>query len=62
MAKTVTVNIVAKVTADVELGKNETIQELTERLVDIYLHGPYGGYQDKRDLGADIIEIEILKD
>jgi len=53
------IKIIAKVTAQVEVEDGE---DITQRMVDIYLHGEgeYGS-QDKWDLGADnftIIEID----
>jgi len=57
----VKIKITATVTATVELDKNETIENIKERYVDIYLHG-YGekGHIDKIDLGSDSVNIEIL--
>jgi len=42
-------------TATVKLEDGETLEDLTERYGDIYLHGAgENGYEDKTDLGGDI--------
>ncbi|MEK6829813.1 MAG: hypothetical protein AABY15_06870 [Nanoarchaeota archaeon] len=59
--KTVEISIVAKVTTKIQLAEGETIEDLKNRNVDIYLHA-HGkdGHIGKIDLGGDAV-IEIIK-
>jgi hypothetical protein len=46
--------ITAQVTTSVQLAAGESLEDLKERYVDIYLHGPgEDGCYDKRDVGAN---------
>ncbi|MCP3921312.1 MAG: hypothetical protein GY714_01875 [Desulfobacterales bacterium] len=57
----ITIKIVAEVKTIVTLEEGETLEDVKNRFVDIYLHGAgEHGYQDKEDLGADKIEITIV--
>lgn len=54
MTKTVEITITAQVTTSVQLSAGESLDDLKERYVDIYLHGPgEDGCYDKRDVGAN---------
>lgn len=57
--KEVKIKIIAEVTANIEIESHETIENIKNRLVDIYLHT---SNQDKIDLGADKYDIEIVDD
>lgn len=52
--KQVKITIIAQVTTTVILNEGETIEQLKNRDVDIYLHdGGEFGFREKMDLGAD---------
>lgn len=58
----VNVLITAKVKTTVTLAEGETINNVKDRFVDIYLHGAgEHGCINKEDLGADSIVIDILE-
>jgi hypothetical protein len=60
--KTRKVKITAEVTVDL-VHQDETVEELKNRPVDIYLHGTgENGSMAKIDLGADNYSIEIIKE
>jgi soluble P-type ATPase len=62
MSVYVDVTITAKVSARVKLEKGETIEQLKERYVDIYLHSAgENGHVEKQDLGAESWDIEVEK-
>ena len=55
---TVPVTIYASVSTEVTLAENETIEDVKNRFVDIYLHDAGDeGYSNKVDLGADCTRI-----
>ena len=61
MSTRVKIIIVTKVITEVQLEDGETLQDLKNRKVDIYLHGQgEDGHINKVDLGGDAT-IEILK-
>jgi len=60
MDKVFKIKIVTEVEASVTLGPNETLEDLRNRNVDIFLHGPQPeGWQDREDLGNDRVQIMI---
>jgi len=55
------VEISATVTTTVVLGKGETVEDVLNRDVDIYLHGRGNeGCYNKLDLGVNSLDIKIL--
>lgn len=61
--KTVRIKITAIVETTVTLNEGETIENLKQRNVDIYLHGEgENGHRNKVDLGSDFggVRIEVI--
>ena len=62
MSKTVEVKITASIVTEIELEKGETVQDVKNRWVDIYLHGAGDdGSANKVDLGCDEHSVKVLR-
>lgn len=60
--KEVQIKIIATVTTKIMLNEGETIEDLKNRNVDIYLHGAgENGHTNKVDLGGAVMLIEITE-
>ena len=61
MGQKVRIKITASVETTVELEEGETVDNVQDRCVDIYLHGAGDkGYHNKVDLGCTFDKIEVL--